>query len=86
MRDGDVAAESTSSGCSGHDSGHDSRQVRANFVSRLSRMQTARASISMVRSALDSMAWTKGTDALASDADAGIRLTRWMAGPATKNC
>lgn len=62
--------------------GHERRQVRANLASRLSRMQTAKATVSMGSWARESMAWTRSCDGTASgDAVDGIRLTRWTAGP-----
>lgn len=62
--------------------GHDRRQCRANLAPRLSRMQTAKATVSRGRSARLRMAWTRGTEATDSEADEGMRLTRWIAGPA----
>lgn len=61
--------------------GHDSRHARANFLPKLSRMHTARATVSMGKSARLRIACTTGTEAAAKEADDGIRLTRWTAGP-----
>jgi hypothetical protein len=47
-------------------------------------MHTARATVSIGRLARLKMAWTRGTEAVASEADDGIRLTRCIAGPVIK--
>jgi len=62
--------------------GHESRQERAKRLSRASRTQTARAMDSRGRLARLRIAWTRGTEGVAREAAAGMRLTRWMAGPA----
>lgn len=46
-------------------------------------MHTARATVSMGKFARLRMACTRGTEAVAREADEGMRLTRWMAGPAS---
>lgn len=58
------------------DKGHAKRQVRPNLESRLSRMQTASAIVSMGREARVSMACTRVMEAEAREAEAGMRLTR----------
>lgn len=66
--------------------GQESRHARANFLSKLSRMHTARATVSMGKSARLKIACTAGTEAVVSEADDGIRLTKWMAGPVGDVC
>lgn len=44
-------------------------------------MHTARAIVSRGRLARVRIDWTVATDGVASEAEGGMRLTRWIAGP-----
>lgn len=67
-------------------SGHVSRHLRAKLGPTQSRMQTARATVSRGKLAFASIDWTIWTEAVANEADEGMRLTRWIAGPGYERC
>jgi hypothetical protein len=56
--------------------GQSSLQLSANLELSESKMHTARAMVSMGRSALTSISWTRGTEGALRDAAGGMRLTR----------
>lgn len=57
------------------------RHERANREFNESRIQTAKASISIGNSALERIAWTNGTEGAVREVEEGIRFVRWVAGP-----
>lgn len=57
------------------------RQQAAKREVRLSRMQTARASVSRGRAARERRVWTREKEGGTRDAAEGMRLERWIAGP-----
>ena len=62
-------------------SGHESLHAIGNRLSKLSRMQAARATVSVDREARLRIACTSGTDGVRREAAGGIRFERWNAGP-----
>jgi len=56
----------------------------ANLEFNESSIQTANAMVSSGRSALVRIACTSGTEGVAKDVELGIKLARWIEGPATQ--
>lgn len=61
--------------------GKESRQLRENLESKESRMQTARAMVSIGRPACANICCTAGMDGVMNEAPGGSILARWAAGP-----
>jgi len=65
--------------------GMERRQEAAKREVRLSRMQTARASVSRGMAARERRVWTREKEGETRDAAEGMRLERWIAGPGMKS-
>lgn len=61
--------------------GQPRRQLSAKREFRESRMQAARASVSVGRSARVRIAWMKVVEGVMREVEEGIRFVRWIAGP-----
>jgi len=76
-----MSSGGTESICWSTSKGRDCRQESAKREFRESRMQTERAMVSRGMQARARMAWICGIEGAVRDAEEGMRLERWRAGP-----